>query len=219
MLTGTCDECHRVTTLVEGTLPLGSGSAPPSPSPAGEPSPAAPPAVPGPECADCGSPLSVSARDDGALEVHCEECETTTVFVPEGAPPAGRRERSAPYQRAPRREFGGGEGAPRSRPCRQCGAPLTFSNDAEGNLVGECAACGNRFTLPPRTDGPRSRGGDRGGRYGDRPPPRYGRSGGKWSPPGGRSRPSYGRGSGSYGRRERSDSDDEPRRRRRRDDA
>ncbi len=174
MLTGTCADCHRVTTLVEGPLPLGT------PAPAeGEEAPSgavAPPVAGGPECAECGSPLTVTARDYGMLEVACAECETTTTFIPEGSsPPRGPpRERSDRYERPRRRDNAGGEGSPNARPCRQCGAPLKFTTDAEGVLTGECTSCGNRFTLPPRRDGGFGRG-DRGGgdRYGSRGPPRY----------------------------------------------
>ena len=96
---------------------------------------------------------------------------------------------------------------PRSRPCRQCGAPLRFTTNEEGLLVGECEACGNRFTLPPRTEGGRREGGfgrdDRGSR------------GRRFGPPSGRSK-----GGRSYAPRGRSfrryDSDEAPRDRDRR---
>ena len=220
MLTGTCADCHRVTTLVEGPLPLGTAAAV-----AGEETPtseAAPPTAGGPECAECGSPLAVSARADGMLEVSCAECETTTTFVPEGsASPRAPRERSERYERPRRREDSGGEGASNARPCRQCGAPLKFTTDEEGVLTGECSSCGNRFTLPPRRDSGFGRG-DRGGggSYSPRGPPRYGRKPGGWSSGGGSGgRPRYGGSSGGYRRREGSSddrsSDDDARRRRR----
>jgi hypothetical protein len=224
VLTGTCAECHRVTTLVEGPLPFGTPVAA-----AGEETPTAEGGAStagGPECAECGSTLTVSARDDGMLEVACAECETTTTFVPQdSAPPRAPRERSDRYERPRSRDDAGGEGASNARPCRQCGAPLKFTTDAEGVLTGECASCGNRFTLPPRRDGGGGFGrGDRGGgdRYNSRGPPRYGRKPGGYSGGGGGyggGRPRYGGGSGSYRRREGSSdegsSDDDSRRRRR----
>ncbi|MGB6441766.1 MAG: hypothetical protein WBF81_00510, partial [Thermoplasmata archaeon] len=178
VLTGTCAGCQRVTTLVEGPLPLGT----PVPG-AGEETPSGE-AGSGPECAECGSPLSVTARDDGMLEVSCAECETVTTFVPEGsAPPRAPRDRGERMDRddRPRRrdDAGGGGSFNNARPCRQCGAPLKFTTDAEGVLTGECTSCGNRFTLPPRRDGGSGRG-ERGG-YAPRGPPRYGRKPGGYS--------------------------------------
>src|SRR5580658_4425281 len=221
VLTGTCAGCQRVTTLVEGPLPLGT----PVPGDGEEvPSEAAGMAG-GPECAECGSPLTISASDDGMLEVACAECETTTKFVPEGSaaprPPREREERGGRDDRPRRRDDAGGGGFANARPCRQCGAPLKFTTDDEGVLTGECSSCGNRFTLPPRRDSGAGRG-ERGG-YARRGPPRYGRKPGGGSG-GGRSggRPRYGGSSGGYGRRERSsdgdDSGDDRRRRKTRRD-
>ena len=151
MLTGTCADCHRVTTLVEGPLPLGT------PAPAeGEEAPSgavAPPVAGGPGVRRMRLTLDGYCADDGMLEVACAECETTTTFIPEGSsPPRGPpRERSDRYERPQSRDDAGGEGSPNARPCRQCGAPLKFTTDAEGVLTGECTSCGNRFTLPPDT--------------------------------------------------------------------
>jgi hypothetical protein len=212
VLTGTCAGCHRVTTLVEGPLPLGS-------APSGTESEGAAAPTAGPECAECGSLLAISARDDGMLEVSCSECETTTTFVPEGsAPPSDRRERSE-RPGADRRRGGPREMGSNARPCRQCGAPLTFTTDDSGTLIGECASCGNRFTLPPRRDSGYGGGGDRRGRgnFDRRGPPRYGRSPNRYSDRGGSSGGrSYGRDSRGYGRRD-SDDDTKKRRRPRRD--
>lgn len=216
MLTGTCSGCQRVTTLVEGPLPLGTavpGDGEEVPSADGG-------SGPGPECAECGSLLTVSAREDGMLEVSCAECETTTTFVPEGsAPPRAPRDRDERPSRddRPRRREESGGGFANARPCRQCGAPLKFTTDSEGVLTGECSSCGNRFTLPPRRDSGPGRG-DRGG-YSPRGPPRYGRKPGGWSSGGGSGgRPRYGGSSGGYRRREGSsdgdDSGDDRRRRR-----
>lgn len=220
MLTGTCADCHRVTTLVEGPLPLGTAVAA-----SGEATPASEDSSPesgGPECAECGSLLTVSAREDGMLEVSCAECETTTTFVPEGSsPPRAPRDRGDRYERPRRRDDAGGAGMSNARPCRQCGAPLKFTTDDEGVLTGECSSCGNRFTLPPRRDGGfgrTDRGG--GGSYRPRGPPRYGRKPGGWSSGGGAGgRPRYGSSSGGYRRHDTSSddrsSDDDSRRRKR----
>ena len=223
VLTGTCSDCHRVTTLVEGALPLGT------PTPAdGNAAPAddAPsPAAAGPECAECGEVLTITARDDGFLEVACTECETTTTFVPEGSVPSpGSRQPADRYDRPRRRDRPASEGAPAARPCRQCGAPLRFTTDDEGMLTGECTSCGNRFTLPPRREGGvgRAERGERD-RFAPRGPPRYGRKPGSWSGRGSEGRPRYGSRSGAYRRRDASsggasfDRDDRPRRRRRRE--
>ncbi len=218
MLTGTCADCHRVTTLVEGPLPLGTAAPAGGEEVPGAESPS--PGAVGPECAECGSPLTIAAREDGMLTVSCSECETITTFVPEGsAPPPPPRERSDRYDRPRRREDAGEREGPPARPCRQCGAPLKFTTNDEGVLTGECAACGNRFTLPPRRDSGfgRDRGG--GGRYESRGPPRYGRRPGGYSGGGSGGRPRYGGSSGGYPRRdessERDSSDDDARRKRR----
>lgn len=173
--TGRCDACGHEFTFLEG-------AAPPVPaSSLSEGEPAAAPAAPAEsllECDECGSPLSMRARRDGSIEARCEECESTTIYVPRGAAEEEEEERP------PRRRTPEGPGGPRGRPCRQCGAPLRFTTNEEGLLVGECEACGNRFTLPPRTGGGREggrfrRGGGPAGRsYGDR------RGGSRW---GGRS--------------------------------
>ena len=63
--------------------------------------------------------------------------------------------RGAPSEGGPMRSAG-----PRARPCRECGAPLRFSTGPDGAISGECDACGNKFTLPPKREG--FRGGSRG---------------------------------------------------------
>ncbi len=201
--TGQCSGCGH-----EFTLVVGSAISPPGPVPvtAGAEGPGETGPVPEgtPECADCGSPLLFRVRDDGSLEARCDSCDTTEIYVARSAAP--REERPARRERsfAPP---GGGPMGPRSRPCRQCGAPLRFTTNEEGLLVGECEACGNRFTLPPRTEGGRREGGfgrdDRGSR------------GRRFGPPSGRSK-----GGRSYAPRGRSfrryDSDEAPRDRDRR---
>ena len=209
VLTGTCGACHHLTTLVQGPLPLGTSTAPGT-MPSDE---EAAPVASGLECSECGSPLTVEATPDGSIQVTCSDCETVARFVPE--------ERGRP-SRPPRDDRAGDDrergGPPRSRPCRQCGAPLTFTTDENGQLTGECSSCGNRFTLPPRREGDRgpSRGGR--GRFGNRPPPRYDRGGrGGWSSGGS----GYGRRSGTYrprGPRNDDEDDSDNRRRRRKSD-
>jgi len=217
VLTGTCDSCHKVTTLLQGTVPLGTGA----PTDAARSEDAVAATAEGLECSECGSTLTVEASTDGSLEVRCAECETVARFVPESAKSEGREERD---DRPPRREFRdrGADrprgGAPNSRPCRQCGAPLTFTTDENGQLTGECSSCGNRFTLPPRRDN-FSGGGGRSGpsRYGGRSSGGYNRGGGS----GGRGWSSGGSGYRGGGRPDRrrygdrdGDDDERPRRRR-----
>jgi len=212
--TGTCPSCAKEFAYVEGTTLTGHlpevGDEPAATS-VGAPVVVAEDA---PECAECGAPLSFRAGRGGAVLAICSDCETTTVLRPEGetGEERPRADRRAPRSFAP-------EGGPRSRPCRRCGAPLRFENDEDGNLVGVCDACGNRFTLPPR-DGPGGPG--RGDRRPGRPPygrPKYG--GGRYSSRGG-SRPYYsdrgaGRSrSGPARRRGPSEGDEDDRRRRRR---
>ena len=201
--TGTCGSCTKEFVFVEGTSVASKLGSPGSRVTGGEDARPEGPAE-GPQCATCGAPLTFQVRGHGSLEVTCEDCGTAEIYVAAKRPPSfdrGRPDRS-------------GAGPPRGRPCRQCGAPLRFSNDDDGNLVGECAACGNRFTLPPR-DRPEGRapGGRGEGRYGRRDfggPNRGPRSGGgyrgKWSGSSDRRR---------AGSRPRPD-DDEPRRVRRR---
>lgn len=199
--TGTCPSCAKEFAFVEGATVSSRLGSPPSldASPSeGEPE-ADERAFSGLECDECGSPLSLQAGDQGSLVVTCEECDTTKIFVPKTE---GARHGREP---APRSE----EGPPRGRPCRRCGAPLRFSTGEDGLLVGECASCGNRFTLPPRPD----RGG--GGRgYGRSP-----RGDQQGFPRGPRDRARYGRGRPfrRTDRREpsRYDTSDRPRKRRR----
>jgi uncharacterized Zn finger protein (UPF0148 family) len=211
--TGTCPSCSKEFAFVEGATvsrlaPVGS----PDSGDSDEATAAATVTAGGPECETCGAPLAFREGTGGSLEVVCADCETTTVFVPQRAP--GRPERIR--ERAPRFDDAG---PPRGRPCRKCGAPLRFSTGEDGNLVGECDSCGNRFTLPPREgnggDRPRGRGG----------PPRYGRR--DFRPSSGGRPPYRGRGGDREGRpfrrtdrgaSPRFDDDDARRKRRRRDD-
>ncbi len=203
---GTCGSCHHEFTLVEGA----ALSAPARAVPVGESAEAGATEPPEgtPECADCGAPLAFRALSDGGLEARCDSCDTTAVYVVRAAREEGR----AP--RGPRGREPEGREPPRSRPCRQCGAPLRFTTNEEGSLVGECEACGNRFVLPPRSDS--GGGGGRFGRGGGRPggggrfrSPREGSSWGRSS--GGGARGGKYRGGSRYS----SDDGDERRRRRR----
>ena len=160
--TGTCSSCGHELALFDGTsvaIPPAGGAE----SADEESSEATPPS--GLECEECGSPLSLRARPDGSIEARCDECESTAIYVPQAA----AEERAAEDRRG-RRPERGDIGPPSARPCRKCGGPLRFSTNEEGEVVGECSNCGNRFTLPPRRDGaPRGRGYGARGRYGDRP--------------------------------------------------
>ena len=156
--TGTCPSCAKEFAVVEGRTVasrLASTKATAGPETFPE-RPGERGAVGTPACEDCGAPLVVREGRNGSLEATCEDCDTTTVFVPrpEAMQREGRRER-------PDRLVAG---APRGRPCRKCGGPLRFSTDDTGMLVGECESCGNRFVLPPRSGG-------QGGVDARRPPP------------------------------------------------
>lgn len=154
---GTCPSCAKEVAFVEGTT---LSEHLPEP---GEASGATPVGAPlrvsedAPACEECGAPLEFRTGRGGRLLAVCTDCEATTVF---------RAERESDAEESPARPARtSGRGpieGPRGRPCRKCGAPLRFSTDDEGLLVGECDSCGNRFTLPPR---PRSDG-DRGPREG-----------------------------------------------------
>ncbi len=169
VLAGTCGACGRALTIVqEGPAGVERGDAT-TPSEGEEPSTTVETGRsthPGPVCRACGAPLTFQPSAGSSIEAVCSGCgsrETYLLATATGnrprAPPEGR---GRPWDsRAP--DFAGS----RTRPCRQCGAPLRFSTGAEGTVTGECDSCGNRFTLPPRQD----RGGGRGGRDGSR---RYG---------------------------------------------
>ncbi len=174
LLQGSCPDCGRAFTILQhasehapalGDVPATAGAAPALDEDG------VPRAAPdGPACGVCGTTLAVRASSETSLEVTCPSCETRVSYVldrPEARPRERRFvevSRGGPREdRGPPREDRGGprddrEG-PRARPCRECGGPLSFTTDAEGNVSGECASCGNRFTLPPR---PRFGGG--GGR-------------------------------------------------------
>lgn len=155
--TGVCPGCAKEFAFVEGAE-VSSRLRVPSPGTEGEAeeegNEAATAAPGGPECEECGSPLTFREGHRGSIEAVCEECKTTTVYVPRSGRPPPEREHP------PRLE----EEGPRGRPCRRCGSPLQFSTGEDGLLVGECASCGNRFTLPPRPDRGRGYGGP--SRYG-----------------------------------------------------
>jgi predicted RNA-binding Zn-ribbon protein involved in translation (DUF1610 family) len=221
LLTGTCTGCGKSLTVVAGAE-VAAGAPAEGAAPAG-----AAPSADAPRCAECDTPLIVRTAGPTSLEAECPQCATTLTFVQPGdaeddeddadeeedddeatpapAPRAPRYDR--PRDDRPRGPRGPDRGfdRPPARPCRQCGAPLRFSTNPRGEVVGECDACGNRFTLPPRRD----EGGFRGGGKGP-PRGRYG-SGDRRGPP--RGRP-YGRPPPRYGDRD----DDRRKRRRPRDD-
>jgi len=149
--TGTCPTCSKEYAFVEGesvASRLGSAAAAAA-SDEGEGAEETAATVGGPECEECGSPLTFREGANGTLEVSCEECETMAVFVPQAEAAAPTRARSE--GRRPPREFD--SGPPRGRPCRKCGNPIQLSTREDGMVVGECSSCGNRFTLPPRREG------------------------------------------------------------------
>jgi len=153
VLHGTCPECGVTSTIVQATA---AGVEPASPSGPSESASVRPeldarearPAEPGPACPVCGTALTLRAWSVEAIEAGCVSCGSTTRYramrEDRGPRPRGTWERRG-------REGGPAMGGPRGRPCRECGGPLSFTTDAEGVLTGECAQCGNRFTLPPRT--------------------------------------------------------------------
>lgn len=141
-----------------------------------EPGPAAAPTVPGLLCPDCEEPLEVRSRSPTSLETSCASCGNVVRYVVDrparwSGPERGRP--SGPDRGRFRPATAGG--GPPARPCRECGGPLSFSTDANGNVTGTCTSCGNTFTLPPRRDGPS--GGFRSsrpagrGRFGSSRPP------------------------------------------------
>lgn len=219
MLTGACPGCGHSFTLLEGVLAPGrraGGATDEGVEPGDGPEPVS--AIAGPPCSVCGAPLTVTASS-GGLDAVCSGCSSTFQFVLRSDDePAPRR---APARPSFRNEESGGYGAPRARPCRECGGPLQFTTSPDGLVTGTCASCGNRFTLPPRrSEGGPGRGGRPGGRAGfsqrPRGRPNWGRGGDRGGPPRYGSRPP------SFRRREgrRSSDDDEgsENRRRRRDD-
>lgn len=185
LLTGTCAGCGHSFTLLEGVIGAGRAAGRPAtqPSevdelPSGAASAASPP------CSLCGAPLEISASG-GGLSAVCSGCSSSFQFVL-------KTDSDRPFRRPPSR---GGYGrevrdartGPRARPCRNCGGPLQFSTSPQGLVTGTCAACGNRFTLPPRREegarGPGDRPGRREGYAPRRGPGGWRRSGDRGAPP------------------------------------
>lgn len=217
VLHGDCSGCGHAFTILEGMPPIPPGHASELPGTgADEPTPDAP------ACGSCGASLTVRTSSDTTLEAVCSSCNSrfsyTLATAPTEREPARRPRRFEPVTEE-RGDFG--RERPPSRPCRECGGSLQFTTTPDGLVTGECAQCGNRFTLPPRRED--------GGRGGGRPPfrrpgaggfrPRYGGGGG-----GGFSRgssrngpPRSAGGARPYRRREpaRDDEDDDSDRRRR----
>lgn len=224
MMSGTCPDCGRPMLVIQEITPLAGGEAPSE----GETVVAqglSPPAPDGPACEKCHAPLGFRTTDASGVEAVCRSCGTVVAYVRAGADdedgfarPNDRSRRPPPRPRD--REFGS---APPTRPCRECGGALRFSTNPDGTVAGECTSCGNRFSLPPRSEGRGRSGG--GGYGGDR---RGGGGGGfrpggrrEWTPGGGRGRGPPGGGGfrrrPSFGRSDSGDRDDR-RRRRPRDD-
>lgn len=187
---GHCGSCGGSFTIAQEGAPGEPGSAAASVE-AGAAGPSAPsPARAGPAllCPDCEEPLEVRARSGTSLETSCASCGTVVRYVlerpSEWAPPRGGPA-AGPERGRGRAPMGG----PAARPCRECGGPLSFSTDEQGNVTGTCSSCGNTFTLPPRREGARPGFGPRrpgpGGRFGP-PRGRFGAPRGRFGPPRGR---------------------------------
>ncbi|MGP8078121.1 MAG: hypothetical protein ACLQD8_03800 [Thermoplasmata archaeon] len=214
VLHGDCSGCGHAFTILEGMPPIPPGQ------PAAQPDEGAEGAAPdAPACGSCGASLTVRAASDTTLEAVCTACSSHFSYTLATAPLEREPPRKARRFEPVSEERGGFERPP-SRPCRECGGALQFTTTAEGLVTGECAQCGNRFTLPPRRED-----GGRGGRPPFRRPggggfrPRYGSGGGGYSRGGGRGGPPRSEGgSRPYRRREapRDDDDDDSDRRRRR---
>ena len=220
---GACSACGHSFALFEdpsGTSPGAvsgliatsvPGATPPSPAEASGG------AIP---CPQCEGSLTLRASGEGRIVGVCADCEAETVFTVETGEEEEAEEPRARRGPPARGRFSGGgmdrgEG-PRSRPCRECGAPLRFSTNPDGTVQGECTSCGNRFTLPPRTYD-RGGGGGFRGRFG----PRGGSDRGGRFPRGSGGR--FGRGPPPYARRrppreDEGEERDDRRRRRRNDD-
>jgi hypothetical protein len=220
VLTGTCDRCSHVFTIVQdqpvGGLPpdlegndvageAGDGG------PRGRPVSDAPLPSDAPRCEACGSSMTFHTSAGRGIEGICSGCDAAVSYLPAAA--TGREEPRFRLETSSRpSEPSGGFRSERARPCRQCGGPLRFSTNPDGTVSCECGACGNRFTLPPRRDSERSRGGGGGRRFDRGSRPTFGG--------GGRNR-SYGRGQGGRfrprPRRDDSEGDRPERRRSRRE--
>jgi len=180
LLRGTCPDCGVTSTVVQevtgGQLPEApEGTSPLSASPA--PAAAGPTSPEGPPCPTCGTALVLRSWSAVSVEADCTSCGSTTRY----RTLSGDRDFERPVEHG-RRPRGSDveEREPRGRPCRECGGTLRFSTDAAGVLTGECAQCGNRFTLPPRRDFDRRSGPprDRGSGARDGYAPRGRRPGG-----------------------------------------
>ncbi len=174
VLRGDCSACGHAFTILESEGPTVEIGAPSGPEVSRDVDRANPgeasEVVLGPKCADCGTSLTFEPSGGAELIGKCPDCESNYTFSLATQPSFERNERWRPREErsfGPRRQ-----GPPQARPCRQCGAPLSFSTGPDGSVVGQCAACGNRFSLPPRRDD-RFRPGGRGPPRG-RPEGRYG---------------------------------------------
>ncbi len=173
---GTCGACGGTFTIVQPEAVVGqptptpqSGELGGAPGRAREGGGTAPQttALPGPPCRNCGTALALRRWTRDTAEAVCPSCGESVAYrtgYPSRGPPRegfGGRDRARPFP------------APRGRPCRECGGPLTFSTDAAGVVTGTCAKCGNRFTLPPRSRDRREGPGGRPERFSRGFPSRY----------------------------------------------
>jgi hypothetical protein len=203
MQSGTCSGCqHTILILAAGGPPLVAPALPPE-----EGSAASGPSIEV-KCPECGTATELSLKGRGAIAAECDVCDQTFVFrlqKTDAEPETERPERPA-FRPRPRDDDRGDDrrgGADRARPCRECGGPLRFETNEDGGVTGICDSCGNRFTLPRRTDGG-GRGGSRGfSSYGRGRPGGFRSGGGR--PP---SRGGFGDRRGPPRRRERRDDSD-----------
>lgn len=231
ILRGHCAGCGRTFTILQeeetgeaatrSVAPAGTASEPASPSAPKGPD-ASRQAASGPPCGVCGASMDLRPASDTSLEGLCRSCGTTFTYVLAEAPVGGPPERSFPER--PRSAPGARRFPPsRGRPCRECGGPLSFSTDDEGNVTGECASCGNRFTLPPRREFGGGRPGQGRRRDFRKPFPPSARRPGQWPRLADGERPRRFRGAGAQFRRrprrprpdEEDDGEERPRRARR----
>lgn len=185
VLRGTCSSCGGTFMILEGTA---GSEAPAGPSgaagaPEAEGRTATPPVGPTVTCNSCGENMALRATSPSSLEATCAGCGEIVRYVVARARRWEGEEGPSRGERPMRRGAPGPGGPSAARPCRECGGPLSFTTDEDGTVTGQCASCGNRFTLPARREGGRGPPGPRGGFRGG---PR-GRPGGFRAGPGGRS--------------------------------
>lgn len=112
---------------------------------------------------DCDGTIVLELAAPDRLVGLCDDCGEEFAFVLSTGAPAEAEESSE--EERPRRRFerpafrtarpreDRDDDRPPARPCRQCGGPLRFDTDEDGNVTGHCDSCGNTFTLPKRREG------------------------------------------------------------------